>query len=193
MGRPREFDKADVVERALETMWAQGYEATSIDDLCRASGLSRSSLYETFGSKQGVLLAALEQYQDRAVGRIGALFERYQPVQRAVEIFLMDFVDSAVKGPGRRGCFLGNCALELGVLDATAAVSVARGLDRIEDVICTALRGARARGEIADTSDARALARFLTSTAQGLRLVAKAAPERAKLVDIVRVAVSAIR
>jgi TetR/AcrR family transcriptional repressor of nem operon len=54
MGRPREFDFNDTLERAMQTFWAKGYEATSLDDLCAATGLGRSSLYAAFGDKQSL-------------------------------------------------------------------------------------------------------------------------------------------
>lgn len=192
MARPRTFDRAEAVGQALDVIWARGYEATSIDDLCAATGLARSSLYEAFGSKHELLLAALEQYQDRAVVRIGTALERHRPIQLAVRRLLEGFIDSAQKeGPGR-GCFLGNCASELGGLDTEATRLVARGLERIEDTVHHAFEAARGRGEIAQDADTRALARFLVSSIQGLRLVGKVTGDRRRLGDIVRVTVHAL-
>lgn len=178
---------------ALETFWTRGYNATSVDDLCRAMGLSRSSLYEAFGSKRGVWQAALDLYEARSRLRLAELLHHSRPVGRAVETFLMMFVDNAVAGPGRRGCFLGNCAGEMATADPEAAARLASGFRAIEDVMHEALRQGQALGEIAADTDTRALARFLMSTVQGLRLVAKANPDRQLLTDIVRGAMGAVR
>ncbi len=62
MARPREFDRDQVVDRAVEVFWRQGFEATSIQDLVEATGLNRGSLYNTFGDKAGLFEAALERY-----------------------------------------------------------------------------------------------------------------------------------
>ncbi|MFD0503442.1 TetR/AcrR family transcriptional regulator [Streptomyces chiangmaiensis] len=61
-GRPRSFDLDVVTAAALRTLWTKGYETTSIEDLVQATGLAPSSLYAAFGSKQGVLEAALARY-----------------------------------------------------------------------------------------------------------------------------------
>lgn len=62
MPRTRAFIAAEVAEKAMYVFWRQGYEATSVEDLVEATGLSRSSLYQAFGSKQGLFDASLERY-----------------------------------------------------------------------------------------------------------------------------------
>ncbi len=59
MARPREFDRDQVVDRAVDVFWRKGFEATSIRDLVEATGLNRGSLYNTFGDKAGLFEAAL--------------------------------------------------------------------------------------------------------------------------------------
>ena len=66
MGRPPTFDRAEVVGTAAATFLETGYEGTSIDDLVRSTGLHRGSLYQAFGSKRGLFLAALRQGGDPA-------------------------------------------------------------------------------------------------------------------------------
>ena len=62
MSRPREFDAEAALDRALDVLWTRGYEATSVDDLCAATGLSRSSLYAAYGGKRDLLLKAVDRY-----------------------------------------------------------------------------------------------------------------------------------
>lgn len=186
MARPREFDSNTALESAMHVFWAKGYEATSLDDLCEATGLGRSSLYAAFGDKRGLYLSALDRYEEAGVRRIAAALARF-PLRKAVAAFVGRIIDDIVAGPGRRGCFIGNCAAELARGDRTAATRVRRSLDRLEATFRDALASARARGEIAATSDVDALARFLVAGIQGLRLVGKAKPDRAALDDIAAV------
>ena len=187
MARPREFNVDTALERAMQVFWAKGYESTSLDDLCEATGLGRSSLYAAFGDKRALLLRSLDRYEERGIARIAAALSRPPNIRKAFAAFLDDLIDQIVAGPGRRGCFIGNCAAELSRGDRTAAARVRRSLDRIEATFRDALVRAQVRGEIAATSDVDALARFLVAGIQGLRLVGKAKPDRAALDDIAAV------
>lgn len=60
MGRPREFDEDSALAAAAEVFRHQGYAATSVDHLVRATGIHRGSLYGTFGSKHGLFVRVLE-------------------------------------------------------------------------------------------------------------------------------------
>ena len=183
MARPREFDADSVLERATRVFWTKGFESSSLDDLCEATGLNRSSLYAAFGAKRDLYLSALARYEDGAAARIAAALHG-KPIRKGVKAFLDALIDSIVAGPGRRGCFIGNCAAEMARLDPGAAARVRRSLERIESSFRAGLDEARARGDLADDADPAALARFLTAGIQGLRLVGKANPDRAVLNDI---------
>ena len=183
MARPREFEPEEVLERATHVFWAKGFENASLDDLCEATSLNRSSLYAAFGDKRDLYLAALARYEEGSVARIAAAFGR-RPVRKGLKAFLDALIDSIVAGPGRRGCFIGNCAAELAHLDRGAAARVRRSLERIETAFRRGLEKARARGELPRDANPGALARFLTAGVQGLRLVGKANPDRAALEDI---------
>jgi AcrR family transcriptional regulator len=62
-GRPREFDEDEVLQAALRLFWEKGYEGTSLSDLMAATGLTKSSLYKAFGSKEGLFWRVIERYQ----------------------------------------------------------------------------------------------------------------------------------
>jgi TetR/AcrR family transcriptional repressor of nem operon len=184
MARPREFDVAAALDRAMQVFWAKGFEATSLDDLCEATGLGRSSLYAAFGDKHDLYLRALDRYEEASAVRLNEILTRPVPVREAIATFVNRLIDDIVSGSGRRGCFIGNCAAELARHDRDAAIRVRRSLDRIEAAFRDALGRAKARGEIGAKADVAALARFLTAGIQGLRLIGKANPERAVLNDI---------
>jgi TetR/AcrR family transcriptional repressor of nem operon len=186
VARPREFDAETALDRAMDVFWTKGYEATSLDDLCEATGLSRSSLYATFGSKRTLLLQTVDRYVEQRTPNIAAMLARPLPIRDAIAALLDQFIDQIVSGPGRRGCFLGNCAAELPRHDRAALARVRQGLARTEAVFREALTRARERGELAPSTDVDALARFLTSAFQGLRLVGKANPDREALEDIAK-------
>ncbi|MGH8691184.1 MAG: TetR/AcrR family transcriptional regulator [Burkholderiales bacterium] len=178
MARPREFDVDAALERATRVFWSKGYEQTSLDDLCAAAGIGRSSLYAAFGDKRALYLRTLARYEERSVERIARAFDG-RPVRQGLEAFLRALIDDIVAGPGRSGCFIGNCAAELARLDAAR---VRGSLARIEAAFRDVLKK-----ELAPDADLDALARFLTAGIQGLRLVGKTNPGRAVLEDIASV------
>ena len=132
MARPREFDPDTVLERALQVFWAKGYGGTSLDDLCEATQLNRSSLYSTFGDKHALFLQTIDRYGDGAVARVSTALLRPVPIHDAIGGFVSDIIDRIVSGPGRIGCFFGNCVAEVARHDPAAAESLRRHLDRVE-------------------------------------------------------------
>ena len=183
MARPREFDADAALDRALSAFWAKGYAGTSLDDLCVATGLNRSSLYGAFGDKRSIYLQALDRYERNGVAHIAALLAQ-GPIRNAFEKFLDRLIDDIVAGPGRRGCFIGNCAAELERRDRRTAARVGKSLESIELTFREALAAAKLRNELSNEVDANSLATYLTAAVQGLRLVGKANPDRRALTDI---------
>ena len=64
MGRTRNFDVDEVLDRAMVVFWRRGYEATSLTELTSAMGIARPSLYAAFGNKEDLFKRALERYID---------------------------------------------------------------------------------------------------------------------------------
>jgi TetR/AcrR family transcriptional repressor of nem operon len=184
MARPREFDSDVALDRALDVFWTKGYEATSLDDLCEVTGLSRSSLYGAFGSKKNLLLQTVERYAEQRTPNLVETLAQPIPVRDAFVALANQFIAQIVAGPGRRGCYLGNCAAELPRGERAALAKVRDGLAGTETIFGDALRRAKARGELAQDADPTALARFLTAAFQGLRLIGKVNPDRDTLTDI---------
>jgi TetR/AcrR family transcriptional repressor of nem operon len=184
MSRPREFDPEEVLDHAMHVFWRNGYELSSLDDICAAAGVSRSTLYATFGDKRELLRLTLARYTRNSVTQLGELLAPPQPIRTAIASILAMLVDRIVAGPGRAGCFIGNCAAELARHDRAALADVTDGLRCIESILYEALDRAKARGELAPNTDITALSRYFMASFQGLRLVGKANPDRGVLEDI---------
>lgn len=104
--------------------WTRGYEATSLDDLCAATGLSRSSFYATFESKHALLLLAVDRYAELRAPAFAAALGGPRDIHDAIARVLGELIDQIVSGVGRRGCFLGNCAADADMRDALVALFV---------------------------------------------------------------------
>lgn len=192
MARPRTFEREDVVEKALGVFWRKGYQATSVQDLVEATGLNRGSLYDTFGDKHGLFLEVVEHYRVNVSAQRLLRLEEPGPARRRIGGFFKEMIDFSL-GEGRLlGCLMTNSAIELAPHDRDAQVAVAASMGAMEAAFRRVLTRARKNGELAGDKSPRELARFFTATANGLRVMAKAKPDRPALRAVVRVALQAL-
>ena len=192
MPRQRAFDREAALDGAMVAFWTKGYTATSIEDLVIRMGIQRGSLYATFGDKRSLFLSALGRYQRVVTRELLAALEAPGSGLAAIRRFFRLRVEGSLDRRRPPGCLVTNSAVELSPRDRGAAARVGGALATLEATFLRALERARAQGELAATRDLRALARFLTSSAQGLSVMAKARPERAVLEDIVEVVLAAL-
>lgn len=189
MGRPRTFDKAEVLALARDAFWAKGYEATSLDDLMRATGLGKGSLYAAFGDKHRLFLEVLEAYsagrleraraalcgeggEDRALARLHAFFrvEDSGHVPRTV---------AAV-----RGCFLVNSTTEVASHDDAVRTLSRCAYGTLEDLLAETVARAVEEGDLPATTDSRELGRLLLAVMQGMEFLAKSGMAQAEVAKI---------
>lgn len=192
MPRPPEFEREVVLDRAMRAFWSRGYEATSIQHLVERTGIQRGSLYGAFGDKRALFLAAIEHYDRVMTAKLLATLDAPGSGLGAIRRFFRLKVDAAQERSRPRGCLVTNSATELASRDRRTASRIGATLGRIEAAFHRAVIRGQQAGEIDPERDARALARFLTSSAQGLSVMAKASPERAPLEDIVQVTMEVV-
>ncbi len=192
MGRPREFNAEEALEQAMGVFWVKGYEATSLQDLIGAMEISKSSFYETFGSKHELFLAAIEHYMDTRTEHVVNLLDGEPSGKTAVEKIFRVIMESEMASGEVRGCFLCNCAIEISQRDPAAAEYVTRGMERIEEAFFRAVRRGQESGEIPVERDPRALARFLVSSENGLIVMAKANRGGDVMADVARTVLAAL-
>lgn len=189
MSRPREFETEDALDRGMQVLWDRGYEATSLEDLLGAMDLSKSSFYETFGSKHDFLMAALARYIDVVLGQL-AKDLREGPARDAI----FRSYERMLPPPNvsARGCFVQNCAIELAQHDPEARERVREGLKRLERGYYRAVLRGQQSGEIGRKHDARALARFLVSSLNGIQVLSRAGFGRKDLLQIAELGLGAL-
>ena len=76
VGRPKQFNQVEALQRAMELFWQTGYEGTSLPDLLQAMGIQRQSLYDTFGSKRQLYIRTIEHYRTVQLSQALTLLER---------------------------------------------------------------------------------------------------------------------
>lgn len=192
MSRHKEFDREDVLEKAMQVFWSQGYECTSVQNLVDAMGINRGSIYGTFGDKHALHVAALDRFYNREIGPMLAPLERPGSVRVALREIFRTIVERAALRRDRRGWMISNAAVELCPGDAAVGEIVAKGLKRIEGTLRQALVRAKEAGELGPHHEPRALARYLVNGLNGLAVVTKAIGDPETLRDIVDVTLSVL-
>lgn len=192
MPRPSEFDRDEVLHRAMEVFWCQGYEATGMPDLVEAMGIGRQSLYNAFESKRSLFLEALKVYQaERARSLQKVLASAASPL-RGIETLLTSIATAS--GVARtRGCMSVNTAAEIGVKDDEVADILRRGAQQSKADLALAVGQAKAQGELPAELDEQAAAEFVLTVMRGLRLSAKAGAAVNETRNVVRMAMVALR
>jgi TetR/AcrR family transcriptional repressor of nem operon len=173
LGRPREFDEDAVLSAAAKAFWENGYHATSIDDLCEATGLLRGSLYGAYRDKKGMLLAALARYSEGRIARLADSLKAAQPGREVLREALLYYIQTASDLDRARACFITNTALELTPHDREVAELIEKIFRRMAALWAEAAVRARAAGFFNPKLDEQTAGNFLLCMVQGLRIMGK--------------------
>jgi TetR/AcrR family transcriptional regulator, transcriptional repressor for nem operon len=192
MARPREFDEHTALQRAMQVFWRKGFEATSLTDLLKATGLSKSSLYQTFTDKRSLFLAALETYRQHRMQRLRGKLNDGRSARESIETFFTDIVGHTTDKERPYGCMSCNEAVEMSPDDEEVRRLVAADFQAVEDLFADAVRRGQKDGSIRNQGSSRALARFLTVNLQGLHVMARAQVDASRLRDNVKVMLSTL-
>jgi TetR/AcrR family transcriptional repressor of nem operon len=191
VGRPRQFDRDEALEKAMQLFWSRGYQATGLRDLLDHMGIGRQSLYDTFGDKHCLFIEAVEHYNRRIEqGLVAQLNDTGSPLERIRKTIRS--IACSVTDSNCRGCLLTNTLVESAPHDPEIAAAAKSMLTRMEGAFRRVLKQAVDIGELPNDANVRGLARFLTSTIQGLVVMGKASVSRAVVADIVNVALSVL-
>ena len=192
MPREKTFDIDNALDDAMRLFWVNGYEATSIQDLLDEMGINRGSLYDTYGDKRSLFLAALRRYDELyRRERLRSLAESHSPLD-AIEALFEGWVRSILADPDRGGCFITNTALELAAHDTEIGELVAESQKDTEKFLASLLRKAKASGEIGGHVNVSRSAQSLLAALFGLLVLARSRPERPLLRSIARTAMESL-
>lgn len=167
----------------MRAFWADGYEATSTQELCEATGLGRSSIYNTFASKRELFLKALTHYMDERTGRLVQLMEDgKEPVRERLRTVLEWAVAPDEDDPA--GCLVVNATVEFAPHDADIAERLERHRRQRFAVLKAAIEDGMRTGEIDARKDAESLAHFVIATVSGIQVAARGGADRGTLQSI---------
>ncbi len=163
MGRPKTYDRDEVLENALLLFWRKGFEGAHLQELVEVTGLNRFSLYKEFGSKKGLFDAAMGRYMEQ-LGSLAACLEA-KPL--GVEN-IRRYFQALVEYRFRHGCFLVNTLSEKHVVGPVIYGKVRSFVRDGGKLFERNLEASQRRGEISVDTNLHSLARFLVIHELGL-------------------------
>ena len=186
MARTKEFDEAAVVEAALMIFWELGYDGASMADLLPATGLSRSSLYETFGDKRGLFLRTVEAYASRSTETRHKAFATPERLPESLASYLRSRVEALANPEGHpAGCYFTAISATLKTADAELRDLVLGLTRRSEEEILDGFARALASGSIASRATAKEWTALFLGLVWGLNVASRMGRDRAVMDDMV--------
>jgi AcrR family transcriptional regulator len=191
-GRPAVFDRAKALNRAMKLFWERGYEGTSFDELIAAMGISASSFYNSFASKEALYCEATQSYLDWAGQWFFAILNDPSADTRTAFARLFEATaEEFTRGDHPPGCMI-----------SLAGTHCAPGMKNIRDMMAEhrafsesamaeRMRKGIANGELSDDTDCEMLAAYYSAVARGLAVQARDGASREKLSEIGRLAMRA--
>ncbi len=191
MTRTKAFNETEALERAMDLFWMKGYHGTSMQDLVEAMGISRSSMYSTFGDKHAIFLAAFQHYK-RSARHSFDFLEESSGFAAALASFFNRLLRDIVSDEENKGCFIVNTATEMAWQDSAVKAIIQENYNDFEAHFLPFFEQAIRDGDIGDNNDPRALTRFLYVNMVGLRAVSRASDDISFLRDAAKTALNAL-
>jgi len=190
VGRPREFELEEALDRAMLLFWRKGYEGASLSDLTEAMGITRPSLYAAFGNKEDLFRQVLDRYDERTASFLVDSIEA--PTARTV-------AEGLLRGAANFHADLNNppgCLMVHGSLVGSDASDPLRLETRkrralLRETIRRRLERALGEGDLPPGSDATALAYYIVTVMRGMAVEAASGASGEDLHKIVDVAMNA--
>src|ERR1700727_1505806 len=159
-GRPRAFEPETALAQAMDVFWADGFAATSLDDISAATGLNRPSLYGAFGDKRALYLHAYGQCRKRMNESFAPLFAAREPLRTKLTRILTAALNLYLSGlDGPRGCFTVLSAASEAIADPDLHSLVSEAIDGTDRAFGRLFADARSTGELPADADPRRLGR----------------------------------
>ena len=173
MPRVKLFDQQEVLTKAMNLFWKQGYSATSVQDLVSHLGINRASLYDTFGDKEKLFLKAFQNYRKTNTEGIIQFLESQDNVKEGFRQLFEMAIEDSVNDQEKKGCFVVNTTTELIPCDKKIFEIIQENRKTFEAIFLNYLKSGEVKGQFKKGKDLPAIATLLFTLYNGLKVVSK--------------------
>jgi len=185
MPKVETFNRDEILGKVVSLFHEKGYNATSMQDLVDVTGLNRSSIYNSFGSKKELYQESLTVYKKKAGKYLQkVLVHTSEPLEIIRKIFDTNPEDQA------NGCFMGNCTTEMANQDRQIKGFLVNNLQSMQELFKELVSMGQSQGSINKNRSAKEYAVFLFTALQGLRITGILLNEKSEFDSIVNTTLS---
>ncbi|MGW8970427.1 TetR/AcrR family transcriptional regulator [Streptomyces platensis] len=190
----KHFNPELVLDEAIQVFWRHGLPTTGIQALVSATGVSRSSLYATFGNKDGLYAAALDRYIAQHSTPAFAHLAQASAGLTSIEEFFAGLIEVRCSGPvAGWGCMVTNAHAGPECADTGIRTRLEDHHHMLQSAIRSALTNAAELGQLQPSCDLDASAAVLATLAYGVNLRSRAGADAQALTDTVAAALAPLR
>ena len=190
-GRPRNFDRSIALQQAMRLFWERGYEGTSFDDLITVMGISPSSFYNSFGSKERLHQEAAEAFLAHSgewfAGELGAATD----TRTAFHHVLKTAAREATLDDMPAGCMISLAGTHVPPELAALRDRMAGYRGAAQSAMADRIRRGIDEGDVPKDTNVEALAAFYSALMRGMVVQARDGASRERLLEIVEVGMRA--
>jgi TetR/AcrR family transcriptional repressor of nem operon len=192
MPKVKQFNREKVLEAAASIFHQKGYNGTSIDEILKATGLSRSSLYDSFKDKHSLYLQALEFYKTREIKNYENVDQKKLNGFQKLEFLFREVVNHLVNNPGDNGCLMVNAAAEMSKHCEKTSQVICNNKENVQEIFATWLTEAEESKVLKLSKPAKSYSPFLFNALCGLKVLSQSGAGRNELNNVVKVTLDAL-
>ncbi|HDR8127748.1 MULTISPECIES: TetR/AcrR family transcriptional regulator [Bacillus cereus group] len=177
MGRSISFNKEHALNKAMHLFWEKGYDATYISDLIETMGISRSTLYDSFGDKDALFKLVLEHYKNYGSQKRNLLFSGIN-TKASLKSFFYQHIEKCYSGEIPKGCMITNSSLLIGQIDPAIEEILINDFNELEKVFKQVIEEGKKKGEISQEVDTELVAYSLLSLNHSINLMSRYKKEK---------------
>lgn len=192
MPRTKKFDKSEVLAAAASIFQQKGYNGTSMDEVLKATGLSRSSLYDSFGDKHNLYIQSLEYYKQNNQALSDKIEEKPVNGLQKIDYLFKNVVDHLIAHPDDNGCLLVNAAAEMSKQCFKTQQVICNNKDEVQELLTGWLNDAQSNNILKLSKPTKNYSQFLYNTLLGLRVMSQSGATKQELNNIVKLTIDSL-
>ena len=185
IGRPKTFDREEVIKLAMHHFWEHGYDNSSLDDLLSVMGIKKSSFYHTFKNKEELFSSCLDMYRKEVLLHLKALKEKVGPKEAMLRL-TADTIKELESTGKVKGCLIINSGKECYNKYADLKNQIALEFNFMQDIFVDFIKEAQELGEISKNKEAKIISGRYMNNLNGLVVTIQAGATKELIADIVK-------